>query len=221
MRSMWAAAFLLRRLRVEIGIALLIVGLVAATSLVFSAAPRLLDRVSDDGLRHEVASSGPVQRNLQLSSVSVLPDAGGSLEAVNQLGDNFADEFPAVVRNAIAGRLLAFTTVRFAIADPPEYTTFVSLRYQSGLEDSIRLTDGRLPASTGDSLAQASFGLDPSEEPPPPVPPVFEIAVSDTTAQEIGVGVGDVLFGAADGADPLIHRAFQRAPEARFEVVGI
>ena len=221
MRSMWAAAFLLRRLRVEVGIALLIVGLVAATSLVFSAAPRLLDRVSDDGLRHEVASSGPVQRNLQLSTVSVLPDAAGSLEAVNQLGDSFADEFPTVVRNAIAGRLLAFTTVRFAIADPPEYTTFVSLRYQSGLDDSIRLTDGRLPASTGQSLAQASFGLDPSEEPPPAVPPVFEIAVSDATAQEIGVGVGDVLFGAADGADPLIHRAFQRAPEARFEVVGI
>ena len=86
------------------------------------------------------------------------------------------------MRNAIAGRLLAFTTVRFAIADPPEYTTFVSLRYQSGLDDAIRLTDGRLPASTGDSLAQASFGLDPSEEPPPPVPPVFEIAVSDATA---------------------------------------
>ena len=221
MRSMWAAAFLLRRLRVEIGIALLIVGLVAATSLVFSAAPRLLDRVSDDGLRHEIETSGPVQRNLQLSTVSVLPDAEDSLDAVNELGDGFADQFPAVLRNAIGGRQLAFTTVRFAIADPPAYTTFVTLRYQSGLDDAIRMTDGRLPASTGDSLAQASFGLDPAEEPPPPVPPVFEIAVSDATAAEIGVGVGDVLFGSADGADPLIGRAFQRAPEARFEVVGI
>ena len=102
MRSMWAAAFLLRRLRVEIGIALLIVGLVAATSLVFSAAPRLLDRVSDDGLRHEVATSGPVQRNLQL--VDRVRPAGcrGSLDAVNELGDGFADQFPAVLRNAIA-----------------------------------------------------------------------------------------------------------------------
>ena len=205
----------------EIGIAFLIVGLVGATSLVFSAAPRLLDRVSDDGLRHEIATSGPVQRNLQLSTVSVLPSAEGSLNAVNELGDGFADEFPAVLRDAIGGRLLAFTTLRFAIADPPQYTTFVSLRYQSGLEDAIRMTDGRLPASTGDALAEASFGLDPSAEPPPPVPPVFEIAVPDVTAEEIGVGVGDVLFGAADGADPLLGRAFQRAPEARFEVVGI
>ncbi|HEX6473800.1 MAG TPA: hypothetical protein VF114_01775, partial [Candidatus Limnocylindria bacterium] len=87
MRSMWAAAFLLRRLRVEIGIALLIVGLVAATSLVFSSAPRLLDRISDEGLRHEVATAGPVQRNLQLSTVSVLPDEEGSLDAVDDLGD--------------------------------------------------------------------------------------------------------------------------------------
>jgi putative ABC transport system permease protein len=220
-RAIWAAAFLLRRLRGEIGIALLIVGLVAATSLVFSAAPRLLDRVSDDGLRHELATSGPVQRNLQLSTVSVLPDQEGSLEAVNALGDELAAEFPPVVRNAIGQRLLAFTTVRFAIPDPPAYTTFLTLRYQSGLEDAIRVTDGRLPASTGDALAQASFGLDPAEEPPPPVPPVFEIALSDATAAEIGVGVGDVLLGAADGGDPLIRRTFQRAPEARFEVVGI
>ncbi|HEX5579048.1 MAG TPA: hypothetical protein VFY43_05210, partial [Candidatus Limnocylindria bacterium] len=221
MRSLWAAAFLLRRLRVEIGIALLIVGLVAVTSLAFSAAPRLLDRVSDDGLRHEVASSGPVQRNLQLSTVSVLPAAEGSLDAVSQQGDGFAEEFPAAVRRVIGGRELAFTSVRFAIPDPPEYTTFLSLRYQSGVEDAVRLTDGRLPASTGDSLAEASFGLDPSDEPPPAVPPVFEVAVSDATAAEIGVEVGDVLFGAADGNDPLIRRTFQRAPEARFEVVGI
>ena len=220
MHSMWAAAFLLRRLRVEIGIALLIVGLVAATSLVFSAAPRLLDRISDEGLRHELTNSGPVQRNLQLSTVSVLPDAEGSLDAVDELGDGFAEEFPPVVRNAIGGRQLAFTTVRFGIPDPPEYTTFVTLRYQSGLGDAIHLKNGRMPASTGDSLAQASFGLDPSEEPPPPVPPVFEIAVSEATAQEIGVEVGDVLFGAADGNDPLIRRTFQRPPEARFEVVG-
>jgi putative ABC transport system permease protein len=221
MRSVWAAAFLLRRLRGEVGIVLLIVGLVAATSLVFSAAPRLLDRVSDAGLRHEVQASGPVQRNLQLSTVSVLPVAEGSLDAVNQLGDDLADEFPAVLRRAIGGRQLAFTTVRFEIPDPPNYDTFITLRHQSGLDDAIRMTDGRLPASTGDHLAQASFGLDPAEEPPPPVPPVFEIAVSDATAREIGVAVGDVLFGLADGADPLIGRAFQRAPEARFEVVGI
>ena len=95
---MWAAAFLLRRLRVEIGIALLIVGLVVATSFVFSAAPRLLDRVSDDGLRHELAASGPVQRNLQLSTVSVLPDAEGSLDVVNELGDEFLDEVPGAAR---------------------------------------------------------------------------------------------------------------------------
>ena len=56
-----------------------------------------------------------------------------------------------MLRDAIGGRLLAFTTARFAIEDPPEYTTFVTLRYQSGLDGAIRMSDGRLPASTGDA----------------------------------------------------------------------
>ena len=152
--------------------------------------------------------------------MSVLPDGGGSLDAINELGDGFATSSRlCCARRSPDAAGLHHGAIRHR--RPAEYTTFVSLRYQSGLGDAIHMTDGRLPASTGDALAQASFGLDPSEEPPPPVPPVFEIAVSEATAAEIGVGVGDVLFGSADGADPLIHRAFQRAPEARFEVVGI
>ena len=218
---MWAAAFLLRRLRVEVGIALLIVGLVVATSFLFSAAPRMLDRVSDDGLRHELVSSGPVQRNLQLSTVSVLPDAVGSLDAVNELGDGFADEFPSVLRDAIGDRLLAYTTVRFAIVDPPAYTTFVSLRYQSGLEGAMRMVDGRLPAATGDALAQASFGLDPAEEPPPPVPPVSTCCFLCHRGGDRRRRWGRPVRQRRHRADPLIRRTFQRAPEARFEVVGI
>lgn len=221
MRSLWAAAFLLRRLRVEAGIALLIVALVAATSFVFAAAPRLLDRVADDGLRHELRIAGPVQRNLQLSTVSILAGEPGSFDAIRSLGEGFEAEMAGVLRAAIGERPLAFTTYRFAVADPPIYTTFITLRYQSGLEEAVEITDGRLPASTGDALSPPSFALDPSPDPEPGEVPVFEIAVSEETAAEVGVAVGDVLRVAADGADPLIRRTFQRAPEAHFEVVGI
>ena len=211
---MWAAAFLLRRLRVEVGIALLIVGLVAATSLVFSAAPRLLDRVSDDGLRHEVESSGPVQRNLQLSTVSVLPDAEDSLEAVNELGDSFADEFPAVVRNAIAGSAAGLhhgalrhrRSARLHDLRQPSLPVRPGRRHPHDRWAAAGL-DRRLP---GPGLVRAG----PVRGAAAGGPAGFEIAVSDATAREIGVGVGDVLFGTADGADPLIGRAFQRAPGA-------
>ena len=221
MRSRWAAAFLLKRLRGEVAIALLIVALVGATSFVFAAAPRLLDRVADDGLRHELRITSPVQRNVQLSTVSTLPASDGSLEAIRGLGDDFEHEMGDVLRAVIAERLLAFTTVRFAVPDPPIYQTFISLRHQSGLDDEVQLADGRWPASTGDTLAPPSFGLDPSPDPEQSEPPVFEIAVSEATAAEIGVAVGDVLQAVADDADPLIRRTFLRAPEARFEVVGI
>ncbi|HET6744648.1 MAG TPA: hypothetical protein VFH90_02230, partial [Candidatus Limnocylindria bacterium] len=221
MRSLWAAAFLLRRLRGETAIALLIVTLVAATSFVFAAGPRLLDRVSDDGLRHELRSTGPVQRNLQLSTVSTLSGAEGSFDAIRSLGEDFEGEMADVLRVAIDERLVTFTTVRFHVADPPIYDTYISLRYQSGLDDEVELTDGRMPASTGDALSPPSFGINPSPDPEPGELPVFEIAVSDATAAEIGVAVGDVLLAAVDESDPLIRRSFFRSPEARFEVVGI
>ena len=67
MRSLWAAGMLLRRLLTERGIILLTFVLVAATSFVFAAAPRLFNRVSDDALRDAVRVAPASQRNLALS----------------------------------------------------------------------------------------------------------------------------------------------------------
>ena len=50
MRSVWAAAFLLRRLRSEVGVALLILLLVGVTSALFAGAPRVFNLVADEGL---------------------------------------------------------------------------------------------------------------------------------------------------------------------------
>ena len=50
MRSIWAAAFLLRRLRSEMGIALLILLLVGITTALFAGAPRVFNLVADQGL---------------------------------------------------------------------------------------------------------------------------------------------------------------------------
>ena len=97
------------------------------------------------------------------------------------------------------------TSARFSIADPPNFTTFVSLRYQDGLEDAIRYVDGRPPQSTGEDLPAASFVFGSGEGVGPlDVAPRVEIALSERTAATIGVEVGDILAGSVDEQDPLL-----------------
>lgn len=56
MGTVMAAAMLLRRLRAEIGIVLLLFVLLAATSFLVAAAPRQFNVVSDAAVRQAVAS---------------------------------------------------------------------------------------------------------------------------------------------------------------------
>ena len=106
------------------------------------------------------------------------------------------------------------------IAEPPRYPAFVSLRYQDGIDDEVRIVDGRLPVATGEMLPPAFVdgGGTPSE---PPAATRIEIAISEATAAEIGVGVGDSLLGVLDGTDPILRTVLLRRTEASFEVVGI
>jgi hypothetical protein len=104
MRSVWAAAFVLRRLRGDGGVALMVFALVAITAFLFAAAPRLFNNVADAGLRHELDEAGPVQRNLQ---ISVLGEGRGSRDPVAALdgaGEEFLDDMPASVRETIDRR---------------------------------------------------------------------------------------------------------------------
>ena len=57
MRSLWAAGLLLRRIPSELGMILLLFFVIATTSFLFAAAPRMFNRVSDDGLRYAARSA--------------------------------------------------------------------------------------------------------------------------------------------------------------------
>ncbi len=73
MRLVAAVAALLRRLRAERGMALLIFVVVAVTSFVVAAGPRLFNHVADDALRYGVERATAVGRNFQFSTVDRLP----------------------------------------------------------------------------------------------------------------------------------------------------
>jgi putative ABC transport system permease protein len=221
-RSVWAAAFLLRRLRSEAGVAVLILILVAVTTFLLAGAPRLFNLVADEGLHTELAEASPVSRNVELSREFVVPTFANPLPVLEQLGTTYKGRFPESVRSLVGEPLLQATTARFGIVDPPNYTTFVSLRYQDGVDDAIRIVDGRLPQATGEPLPPASFVFGPGEgEPPPEEPPRIEIALSEQTAAAIGVQVDDELVGSIDVTDPLVPGTLNYPLEARLQVVGI
>ena len=123
MGSVWAAGFLLRRLRAEVGVVALLVALVALTSFLFAGAPRLFNLVADAALVDQLRTAAVTDRD-------------------------------------IGERHYSVTSPRFAIPEPPRYSTFLTLRYQDGLTDAIRLVAGRLPAPNGEPLPIATLNFD-------------------------------------------------------------
>ncbi len=209
MRLVGAVAVLLRRLRGERGVVAFLFVLVAVTSLVVAASPRLFGRVADEGLRYAVSRSTATQRNIQFSTVvRSIPSGSDPMVGVVNRGDTLAGRLPASVTDIVTARHYVVDTTRFRLVDPPNYTSFVTLRTQEGVNDQIDLTQGRLPAAV-----------------PAPADPVdprrFEIAVSAPTAAELLVGVGDVLPAAVDPGDPMLRNVFPKPVAAvELEVVG-
>jgi putative ABC transport system permease protein len=218
-RSVVAAAYLLRWLRAEAGLALLIVTLVGVTSFLFAAAPRVFNEVADAGLRHELSVAPAQRRGIELTSISHVAPFGDPVAVVERQAGTAFDRFPASVQSLVAERHLVATSARFTVIEPPRVPTHISLRYQDGIDDAIRFVNGRLPVSTGEVLPAATFGTPPAE-PPPAEPPRLEIAISEDTARATGIEVGDVLESTLDGNDTLVGRGLARPVDVAFEVVG-
>lgn len=232
MRSLWAAGLLLRRLRNERGIVLLIALLVGSTSFVFAAAPRLFNRVSDSALRSIAQDARPADRNLALAlSSSLTPSNDGGVASVRAHGDKLAEQIPPSVAAIFTERTLRVTTARFYVPDPPLVETHITLRYQDGVQDATRLVDGRWPVSHGaplNSLAPGVAGNGGANAPPV----VIEAALSTAEATAAGVRVGDHLTLTLDGSDPLLNtqlsrsdvfgfRGGYRIAPAELEIVGL
>jgi putative ABC transport system permease protein len=220
-RGVWAAAFFLRRLRAERGIALLLVAMVGVTAFLVAAAPRLYNLVADAGLRQGAADASPSRRNLELRQEFVMPPEQEATTLVDSLGETYFQLMGDQVRSIVASRELVATAPRFGLRLVPKYSTYVSLRLQTGISDQISIAQGRLPQSTGERLPGAALEFGPPAGEEPEAPTRIEIAVSDVTAEESGLEVGQVYESAIDSADPLLPRALVRPLLARLEVVGI
>ncbi|TAJ99084.1 MAG: ABC transporter permease [Chloroflexota bacterium] len=229
MRSLSAAGLLLRRLRSERGMILLVVVLVAVTSFLFSAAPRLFNRVADDALRTAVHAAPVAQRNLTMRlTTSLQPRDGDAVAVVRDFGEGQARQLPAAVRSLILDWTVRVTTVRFILPKPPSHETHLWLAYQDGLTDGTRLVAGRWPVDLGMPLSPdlgdqgQGGGSNGGEEPrPEPEPARIEVALARAEATEIGVAVGDRLAVVLDRTDPQLTRTGYRIMPLEIEVAGL
>lgn len=224
MRSLWAGAMLLRRLGAERGVILLIFVLVAGTSFVFAAAPRLFNRVTDDALQYAVRVASPQQRSISASlSGNIGARAGDGVAPIRERGQQIEAKFSPAITDLIADRPLRFTSVRMYVWDPPSYDTRLYLRYRDGLTDRTKLAAGRWPEDHGATLKTIAVQTGENEPPAPATgpPDVFEAAISTATATEVGLKLGDRIEIRLDGSDPAIQGAPLTLAPSEVEIVGL
>ena len=210
MRLVAAVAALLRRLRAERGVAVLLFVLIALTSFAVAAGPRLFNRVADAGIRYEAERGTANQRNLQLTvagTVSASQDA--PFGRVVDRGESLRTRLPESIQGLIGEARFVVDAPRFGLADPPNFRTFITLRQQDGVEDHVELTGGRWPEP-----------VEPDPGADPPAPPTFEVVLSEATLATTGVQVGDRLAANVDPNDPLLRNLFPR-PSSAVEVVVV
>jgi putative ABC transport system permease protein len=203
-RLVAAVAALLRRLRAEREVAILLFVLIGLTSLSVAAGPRLFNRVADEGIRYEAERGTAIQRNLQFTVAgTVSARQNDPFGRVLDRGDSLRTRLPDSLQRLVGEARFVVDAPRFGLADPPRFSTFVTLRQQDGIEEHIDLTAGRWPAP-----------VEPDPEADPPAPPAFEIVLSEAALATTGVSLGDRLAVNVDPNDPLLRNLFPRPSTA-------
>lgn len=204
----------LRQFRDERISALALFGIVIVTAFVATAAPGLFQSVSDDALRQDIAAATASVRSLQLIQTERIepgPD-GEPLAVTEKTGQDLEAQIPPEIEALVSGRSLAVETPRWGVNSPTKTEAEFLLRFQTGLDDRIRITTGRLPTGRVEQLEGESQTFFPGAE-----PLAFEGIVSDAAAQILGLKVGDRVDIALDSSDPL---ARGRPGRAAIDIVG-
>jgi putative ABC transport system permease protein len=194
-----------RRLRSDLPLAAAVFGVVLVTSFVFAAVPRTFDKSADDGLRFAVGEANPLTRNVEVTRAGrIRPGARGDPFApVEVTGARLERSFPASLRTVIRGRRQSVETVRYTVVDAPGVpgpagtTRLLTLESVQGAPARVRLVQGRLPSGRNDTVP---FPFREGQD----AGPVVEVAVSQEQAGQLSLGVGDLLYLAADSTDPLV-----------------
>jgi putative ABC transport system permease protein len=219
---------ILRQLRSDpaVVVALIVVILVATAAL--AATPRLFNQMADDGLQHAITAAPAVARNVQVSRNSriVAARSGPQLTHVARSGETFREErMPPSLQKLVADQQFLVDSPRFTVEALPEepvwpFPVFMRFRYQEEILDHVRLVEGRFPEPRDPILVPIPPIDDPAAdaegEPAEDLPteellPVYELAVTAETLQNLEVGIGGRMILQPDMSDV----AFRDVPRSQ------
>ncbi len=176
---------------------------VAVSTAAVASLPPLYANAQDDALREEAARSSPRERDLEVVQAARLPAAGLPATSAERLRT-----VPAELAGLVDDRTLLVETPRYtlySVGDSPTpagTARFLTLRAHEGLDDHVRLVEGRRPTATTEGR--------------------LEVALTAATAAALSVKVGDRLLLEPDLTQPQFQSLnFDLLPAVYLDVAGI
>ncbi len=208
------ASLVAARLRTGRTTALTVATVVLVTAFIFTSAPVAFDRAAQAGLQDAVASASAVQRNLEFSlDDRVPPGEDDPLGGIVARGQELGAVLPPSMAGAVEEPTFLVESVEHLVLDAPAPISRLTLRYQSGIDDQIRIVEGRAP---GDTIRTVDVPGTQTESSGPFGALLVEVALSRQTAETLQVDLGQrLLMSPGEGIDPGLP-AF-----AAVDVVGI
>ena len=191
----------LRRLRDDRAATVGLAVLVLVTALLAAMSPRVIARFADDAVRTQVAAAPPAARSIAVIEHLLIgpgPDED-PLSFVRDAGLEREQTFPARVRALVAERKAAIDTGRFRLDKPTTDPAFARLRIQEGIDPYLRYVEGVPPTTT--VTTRDDVGLTAQDG-----VPVYEVGVSEATAEAFDLALGETVPLIGDPGDPLVGR---------------
>ena len=181
---------LLRHLRVERGMALLLVIIVAFTAFVMAAIPRLYNQTLDEELQHRVTEAPADWRNISITMLrrTAVSDDETILDRLSTGSLAYFLELPATLQEIISGFGYFIESQKSPVLqtrNQPRLDIRRSLqfRFQGDIDQHIALIDGRW-AEPRQPVFFSELTATPGARGETPIP-FYEVAVSETSLKDL------------------------------------
>ena len=228
----------LRQLWSDGTIAISLFAAILVAGVFLTSTPLFFEQMSNDALVHTLETPPPSFRNLTVSLTSRIGSASAddAFSGVEDAGSRFRErEFTESIEAAVDDQRFVVDSSRFVISpwpgdEPPVFPAFVRMRYQQGIDEHIRIVEGALPVPREAVLLQEGPGCNPADlqvgwpcEKTETELPLYELAVTAATIEEIGAAIGDRLVVSPDAEDELYRNRPVSALDYRLvlEISGI
>ena len=210
-------SLILRRIRLDPGPPLTMFVLVGATCFLFAALPRLFDAFSDDGLRAAFSNAPVALRNPRLLGPGRIP-AGAAADPLSEVGrraeQSQHEALPAALDDLVVERSFVVRSPSYVQPANEGLVRYLNLRVPAAGVESRPAC--RRPAATPDAGTGTRRHQNIPERARTAQVPLLEVALSQTTAHELQLKVGDRLVLQPDREEPDVRHLpqFQQRPVA-------